>query len=174
MRLIATLLLLSIATGATAAVYKWVQPDGSIIYSDHPPQDNASPANLPPVQEIKIAPPPPSSPETTPGNREEQTNNTTSYTNLSITDPTTNSTIRDNGGQVSVKLELEPPLQKGDSIAIKLDGKELGKGKGTTINLSNVARGDHSLQAVVINAQGDTVISSSTVTFHLLRASALR
>jgi len=173
MRLIATLLLLSITTGATAAVYKWVQPDGSIIYSDHPPQDNASPANLPPVQEIKIAPPPPSSPETTPDERAEKPR-TTTYTNLAITEPTANSTIRSNGGQVSVKLDLEPPLQKGDSIAVVLDGKELGTGKGTTINLSNVARGDHSLRAVVRNAQGDTVIRSSTITFHLLRASARR
>ncbi len=173
MRLIVTLLLLSIAASATAAVYKWVQPDGSIIYSDHPPQDDASPANLPPVQEIKIAPPPPAPPEPETDNQTKQTE-ATGYTKLAITEPADDSTLRVNNGQVSVKLALDPPLHEGDSFSIMMDGKELGQGKSPALSLTNVDRGAHTLQAAVKDAQGKTVISSSTITFHLQRTSVLQ
>ena len=172
MRLIATLILLSITASASAAVYKWVKPDGSIIYSDRPPTDNTAPADLPPVQEIRIVPPP-SSPEPTQNTQPDQAQ-TSEYTTLEITEPANDSTIRENAGQVSVKLALEPPLQDGDVTSITLDGREIGQGKGTALSLTNVERGTHTLQAAVKSAQGRTLITSSTVTFHLQRTSVLQ
>ena len=175
MRLIIICIALSIATSAAAAVYKWVNPDGSIIYSDRPPVENAVPADLPELQEIKIPPPPSPSPEPTPGEQADQSQ-TTTYTKLEITEPADNGTIRDNAGQVNVKLALEPPLQdgQGDIISILLDGKELGQGKSTALSLSNVDRGAHTLQAMVKNADGSTLITSSSVTFNLIRTSVLQ
>jgi Domain of unknown function (DUF4124) len=171
MRFILTLLLLGVAASATAAVYKWVQPDGAIIYSDRPPTKNAAPADLPNVQEITIAPTPPSSDESTPISS--QDDQAVKYTNLEITEPANDSTIRDNAGNISIKLAIEPTLQEGDSIAILLDGKVIGQGHGTSISLSNVDRGTHTLTAIVKDAQNKTLISASSVTFHLMRTSVL-
>ena len=171
MRLILTLLLLSIAAGATAAVYKWKKPDGSIIYSDQPPAEGATPTELPQVQEIKIATPPPSSEE--PEEKAAPREQTVSYTKLEITEPENDSNIRDNAGNVSVNLEVEPRLLEGDIASITLDGKEIGQGRGTSIALSNVDRGTHTLQATVKNAQGAVLITSRPVIFHLQRTSIL-
>ena len=174
MRLIVIWITLTIATSAAAAVYKWVKPDGSVIYSDRPPVENATPADLPELQEIKIPPPPPTSPEPSPSEEADQSQ-TTTYTKLEITEPADNSTIRDNAGQVNIKLALEPALQdaQGDAIAILLDGKEIGQGKTTALSVSNVDRGAHTLQALVKNADGSTLIESSSVTFNLIRTSVL-
>lgn len=171
MRLIVALLMLSLAAGVPAAVYKWVQPDGTVIYSDHPPQDDVMPTDLPPVQQIKIVAPPPSAAEPTPASRESNDAEAKGYTQLTIIEPANDSAVRANGGQVSVKLDLQPPLHEGDSMAIMLDGKEIGQGKSTLLNLTNVDRGSHTLQAAVKNAEGGTVISSSPITFHVLRTS---
>src|SRR3569832_1281423 len=46
------LLAFSITTPALAAVYKTVRPDGSVVYSDQPPRDEAAPHPLPPLQII--------------------------------------------------------------------------------------------------------------------------
>lgn len=175
MRLITTVLLLSIAASATAAVYKWVQPDGSVIYSDRPPVESATPAELPSLQEIKIVPPPPSSAEPVEDSQANEPQ-TTEYTSLSISEPADDSTIVENSGRVTVQLAIDPPLQgaQGDSIAITLDGKEIGQGKGTTLNLTNVDRGKHTLQAAVKNAQGNVLITSSSITFNLRRSSVLQ
>jgi len=175
MRFIVTLLLLCIAASATAAVYKFTKPDGTVIYSDRPPVENAAPTELPELQEIKITPPPTSSPE---DNTDEQANQeqTASYTKLEITEPANDSAIVENSGQINIKLALEPPLQdqQGDIISILLDGKQIGQGKSTALTLSNVDRGKHTLRAVVKSAQGSTLITSPAVTFNLHRASALQ
>jgi hypothetical protein len=173
MRLIATLLLLSIAASSTAAIYKWKMPDGSIIYSDQPPTKDATPADLPAVQEIKIVPPPSSSPEESTPRRSSEAK-TVEYTKLEITSPANDSTIRDNAGNVSVNLDIEPALQEGDTVSVMLDGKEIGKGKGTSIALSNVDRGTHTLQAVVKSASNSTRISSPSIIFHLQRITVLQ
>lgn len=175
MRLIAIFFLLSITASATAAVYKWVQPDGSIIYSDRQPAGNTSPTDLPPVQEIKMPPPPPSPPGSNPSDQADQTQ-TTAYTKLEITEPTDDSTIAGNAGQISIKLALEPPLdaEQGDMVSIFLDGNEIGQGKSTALTLTNVDRGTHSLQAVVKNAKGSALITSSSITVHLQRVSSLQ
>ena len=174
MRLILAVLALSVTASATAAVYKWVQPDGSVIYSDRAPDENAAPTELPALQEIKMPPPPPPSTDTTADNNQSQQTRSEEYTKLTIAEPADNSTFRNNAGQVRVKLELEPALQAGDMVAIILDGKEIGQGKSTAVSLSNIDRGSHTLQAVVKNAQGSTLISASPITFTLQRTSLLQ
>jgi len=174
MRLILAVLALSVTASAAAAVYKWVQPDGSVMYSDRAPVENAAPTDLPAIQEIKMPPPPPPSTDTTADNNQSQQTQNVEYTKMTIAEPADNSTFRSNGGQVNVKLELEPALQEGDSVAIILDGKEIGQGKSTTLSLSNIDRGSHTLQAVVKNAQGSTMISATPITFTLQRTSLLQ
>lgn len=176
MRFIVTLLLLSIAASATAAVYKLVKPDGSVIYSDRPPIENAAPTELPELQEIKITPPPTPSSEDNADEQQANQDQSISYTKLEITEPANDSAIVENSGQINIKLTLEPPLQEqqGDIISILLDGKQIGQGKSTALTLSNVDRGKHTLRAVVKSAQGSALITSPAVTFNLRRASALQ
>ncbi len=174
MRLILAVLALSVTASAAAAVYKWVQPDGTVVYSDRAPAENTAPTDLPAIQEIKMPPPPPPSTDTTPDSNQPQQTRGEEYTKLTIAEPADNSTFRNNAGQVNVKLELEPALQEGDSVAIILDGKDIGQGKSTNVALNNVDRGSHSLQAIVKNAQGSTLISSTPITFTLQRTSLIQ
>jgi len=178
MRLPIAFILLLATAHATAAVYKWTKPDGSVSYSDRPPTDNASPADLPPVQEITIVPPA-SGGESAAGGGDgsaQQAANTSTetYTHLAITSPEDQAVVRDNAGNVAVSTDLEPPLQPGDKLAILLDGQQVGQAAGTSLNLSNVDRGTHTLQVAVQDADGHTLIESSTVTFTLKRTSLLQ
>ncbi|MEJ2575037.1 MAG: DUF4124 domain-containing protein [Gammaproteobacteria bacterium] len=170
MRFVVIFLVLTAAANTSAAVYKWVKPDGSVVYSDRAPVENAAPTELPALQEIKMPPPPPSpTPSTTPAAQTEGED----YTSLAITEPADNSAFRNNAGQINVKLALDPALQQGDAIVILLDGKEIGRGRSTALSLSNVDRGTHSLQASVKDADGTTLISSNPITFTLQRTSVL-
>jgi len=172
MRSIVAFLALTVAVSASAAVYKWVQPDGSVVYSDRAPVENTAPTELPELQEIKMPPPPPPSPDS-PASAPPQQSQRTAYTKLQISAPADQSAFRNNAGQVTVKLDLEPALQEGDAIAVVLDGKEVGQGKSTALSLSNVDRGTHTLGAVVKDAQGGTLISATPITFTLQRTSVL-
>ena len=175
MRFIFAMLALSVAMNASAAVYKWTQPDGTVMYSDQPPTKNSAPVKLPSLQEIKMPPPPPSPPSSnnTATNQSGQSQAHT-YNKINITQPADNSAFRNNAGVVTVKLDLEPVLQAGDVVDVILDGKEIGQGTSSTLSISNVDRGTHKLQAVVKDDQGNTLISSDTITFTLLRTSILQ
>lgn len=169
-----TLVLLLIAANATAAVYKWTKPDGSVIYSDQPPTENATPADLPQVQEITIVPPPSSSGEDEEAPSKTERVRKVEYTKLAITAPEDQAVLRENSGDVAVSIQLDPALQQGDKVAVILDGKEIGQGAGTAMTLSNIDRGTHTLQAAVKDSDGNTLIQSPTITFTVQRTSLLQ
>ena len=92
------------------------------------------------------------------------------YTSLTIISPAANSTLRNNAGNITVKLKLTPELRKDTKHRIEylLNGKVKQSG-GLTVTLTNVNRGTQLLQARVVDAKGKTLIKSETVSFNLMR-----
>jgi len=171
MKLLALLLAFSITTPALAAVYKTVRPDGSVVYSDQPPRDEAAPHPLPPLQMI---PSENLAPATPPQDR--GINNAPPaelYRSLTIAQPEADGTVRDPAGHVVVQVALDPPLitKQGDYIIISLDGKPVAQGSGTTYTLDDVERGTHTVEASVSSGPGQILIRSPAVTFHIHRTS---
>jgi hypothetical protein len=92
---------------------------------------------------------------------------------VAISTPASGETVHDNQGNVRVTLAIQagavPPV-----IRPLLDGKPHGADQRTsTFILENVDRGEHVLQVQLIDANGDVIAKSQSVTFYLWRASAL-
>src|SRR3569832_2710211 len=106
MKLLALLLAFSITTPALAAVYKTVRPDGSVVYSDQPPRDEAAPHPLPPLQMIPsehLAPAPPP--------QDRGINNAPPaelYRSLKIAKTEADDTERNTAGQVEEQVTHDP------------------------------------------------------------------
>ncbi len=171
-RIIAVIALLSLPWFAvTAAVYKHVLPDGSVVYSDRPAAEDAAEIKLPSVNLLPATPvPPPSEP---PPVAEEKADH---YGKIQITQPKPDEAIRENTGRVRVSVMLSAPLliDEGHRLTFALDGRLVGQPQtegGYT--LENVDRGTHTVEAMVVDAQGRTLARSDAVTFHLHRFSAL-
>src|SRR3569833_4424043 len=109
MKMFALLLAFVIATPALAAVFKTVRPDGSVVYSDQPPRDEAQPHTLPPLQTIPAENLAPAAP---PPNRSSSNNGPVAeiYQSLAIVQPEQDATLRDNPGNITVQVALAPPL----------------------------------------------------------------
>ncbi len=152
---------------AGAAIYRSVDKDGNVVFSDQP-QPGAKQLKLPPIPTFK-APVPDQSVD---GAKKAPAK--AAYAHFSIAQPADNATIRSNTGTVQVHLSLKPNLHPGDHIALKVDGQPQGGDITTTqVTFQNLNRGTHTVQAQVVNAQGDVVISTAVVTFYLHRASRL-
>src|SRR3569832_1125564 len=154
MKLLALLLAFSITTPALAAVYKTVRPDGSVVYSDQPPRDEAAPHPLPPLQMI---PSENLAPATPPQDRGINTAPPAElYHSLTIAQPVADGTVRDPAGHVVVQVALEPPhiTKQGDYIIISLDGKPDTQDNGTTYTLAADERGTHTVAASVSSGPG--------------------
>ncbi len=168
---------------AVGAVYKSIGPDGNVTYSDQP-QANAEKIELPP------GPPPPAPVETlplpsdvvpptvvqVPPDAEPEVPPFTGYSTFTIITPENDETLRENNGSVAINLAIEPALyaEAGHKIALLLDGKPVLEGlTATQIQLGNVDRGTHTLQAQVSNAEGTVIASTSIITVHLKRISTV-
>jgi hypothetical protein len=162
MRLFISLFLVLFAGCLLAeTVYKTVDEDGNIIFTDKPSEE-AEEIEIQKLETIEN----PNPPRYTPPKQAEE--KLPQYKSLTVTSPENGAGIRSNNGNVTISLSLEPALSRGHKIIILMDGKEVGS--GTSVSLQNVDRGTHSINAKVVDANGETLISTSS-TFSLLRVS---
>jgi hypothetical protein len=104
-----------------------------------------------------------------------QSGTTSSYDSIAVVKPADNSTVFNNAGDVAVTVAVSPALRTdaGDRIALILDGRRISVRRVTHFKLSGITRGEHTLEAQVLDSGGNALISSNTVNFHLWQASRL-
>jgi hypothetical protein len=98
-----------------------------------------------------------------------------SYDSVAVVKPAGDATVFDNAGNVAVTVAVSPALRTdaGDRIALILDGRRISVRRATHFKLSGITRGEHTLEAQVVDSGGNALISSNSVKFHLWQASRL-
>ena len=153
-------------------VYKWTNEEGVVIYSDTY-QDGAERVRVP-GGKSSSSPASSEMADQSQGGGEGSATGEAGYTSLEIVQPENDATIRNNEGTIAVGLVVAPALAEGHSIKIVVDGAELeGEMRGTQFSLNNLNRGTHSLVTRIVDADGNVLISSNSINFHLRKASIL-
>ena len=171
MRLISILAVLVLSFCVHAEMYKWVDAEGNITYSDRPQpgaedgDEGATEVTIPPVNTADAI----DTSVLRESNKPAQEQNANA--SIKITRPQHDEAIRQNEGNMSISVSVSPQASK-QTIAIYVDGKEVSRGTATSVVLQNVDRGTHIITADLISAQGKVIKSADPVTFHLLRYSA--
>ena len=165
------LFLCLIATTATAdQIYKTVDAEGNVVFTDVPPVNRAG---QPDGQEVTVpaantyAPPVVSAPD---DDAAPPVDKAPAYSDVVIVDPANDATIRENAGEVLVQATTTPGLRAGNRLLLILDGAptEIAADDGV-FQLSNVDRGTHTVAARIVDDADETLLESEPVTFHLLR-----
>ena len=169
-RTIALLLLLlpmlALAGPDKTGIYKSVDAEGNIVYSDTPT-----------VGAEKITPPPISTIESGPAleptqaaAKDENAKPPTSYTRFSILQPANDVTIWDNQGSIPLSMELEPALDtvNGHGVWVFVDGKAVVKQSPSMVQpISGIDRGTHTVRAEIRDSTGKVLKRTITITVHL-------
>jgi len=162
------LALLPLSVASQAEVYRWVDEQGNVVFSDRP-QAGAEPVQLP---EISTYEAPaydsgvlrPETPEADGGVR---------YA-VDFLHPTREQTLRDNQGNVAARLQVEPELRRGHRIVMELDGgAQTVEVTEPEYLFTGLDRGTHELQAWVVDADGERLGEAAATQFHLHQASRL-
>lgn len=96
---------------------------------------------------------------------------TTGYSSFQLAEPEANQTVRSDTGEVKIAIFLEPALEEGHEIQLVVDGRPLeGKFTSTQLLLSDLGRGSHTLQAKIVDGEGETVASTQVLNFHVRKA----
>lgn len=163
------ILLLGLLAGAAGAtnVYRWVDENGQVHFSDRP-AEGAEVLKVPEAQTFSAPPAPvrvprPSAPDEAPPR----------YESLEIVRPAQEEVLWNIEGQLEVSLQLQPRLRQGDRIELYLDDQRVeGLRPGSLqVRLSEVYRGVHVLKAEVRDSQGTLLIASQPRTFAVQQTS---
>ena len=157
---------------AHSQMYKWVDEDGNVSYSDQPPYKGANTLTPPDLNTT----PKVDTPKEKPISLLDSPPTETTYNFFRITSPENDATIRDNQGNFSISLGIKPALntRQGHYISVFIDDKLVqDKLTSMSINFSNIDRGTHQIRAEVKNKAGKKLSSSNTTTIHLHRKSIL-
>ena len=161
----------AVPKGFAQTVYKVTDKDGNVTFTDTPPSDQEA------VVEAHTVHSPNTSAAVTPAPIDEPDAVMTepiSYETL-IVSPAEAATIPMGPGNFSVDAIVRPALSQGERVVLTLDGKPVGSPQRmTTWQLTNVYRGEHRLQVVRVNAEGDRVNASSERTVYVMRPIANR
>jgi hypothetical protein len=161
------LLLMTLAAGhAWGEIYRSVDQNGNVTFSDQP-SSGAEKVQLPPIPTYEPPPLPVIAPEP-------QKKQQVYYEDFTIAQPANDATLRDNQGIVEVHASLLPRLRTdlGHKVLFYIDDSPRSQPlDSSSIRFTNVDRGTHTLHASVVDAQGMELISTPTVTFYLHRQS---
>ena len=168
-RLMLSLMLLAAsAMPLLAQVYKHVDEDGKVTYSDQPLHEGDEPVELKSISVIPgrkqppaMAQPPEQAPEPP-----------AVKFRLDWLRPEPDQVFWNIGGQLTVELELEPGLPAGHRVEIWLDGRYVTDWAGGPVQLDEVWRGEHRLEARLLDVQGRQLTRTS-VTFYVQQKSLL-
>jgi hypothetical protein len=160
-----TLSLLSSAALATT-VYKWVDEQGVVHYSDQP-HPQAQVIDVQSVQTVRG----PAAPTVSTARAE---NGTTGARYTCELYRPENDEVFLNTSTVTAKLRVEPQLANGDRVSIAIDGKRV-EGQpttGTDFVLTDIPRGSHTVTASVSDPTGKQQLClTPTITFHVRQPS---
>jgi hypothetical protein len=148
---------------AQAEIYKSVDEDGKVIFSDQPapqaeaidiPKVNTTPA-------VKQRPAKPLNPTTA---------TTNLYKTLSISSPQDQQIIPNGLIPFDVITQISPALNDEHELALSIDGKRYNTSRGQ-FTINGINRGPHQLQVNVIDAEGKTVKQSKAIKIFVYRPS---
>ena len=169
--LLALLLALLTTTFATyAEVFRQVDKDGNVTYSDVPSKAKQKPVTVTPMTTFKA----PVSKRPISDNKSKAKPKVTKYQSLTVQEPAENSVIRANDGNISVAVESTPELDTdaGHKIIILIDGSPAKRNEADPKIVAGVSRGEHSISAQIIDDKEQVLITSTnTVKINVLRAS---
>lgn len=97
------------------------------------------------------------------------------YASFEVLSPKHDEVVRNDAGNVDVALSLSPDLVTGHKIQIVLDGTPVGESdRMLMVTVANLDRGTHAISGRILGVDGNLLMATKPVTFHLKRRSVAR
>jgi len=172
--LIAFLLMLS-ANPLLGQVYKTVDEDGNVTYTDQAPKDGSKPIKLRPISVIE-APTYQVKPKATEESAEGEEGKEMSlkylrknYKDFAIVAPQADESVWHPESFITVAWNVGYKLQPGMQATIYVDGKQQATTTEQIISVTGLERGEHTVTAVLKDAKNRSIATAEPVTFFIRR-----
>ncbi|GAB4167551.1 MAG: hypothetical protein Kow0020_00530 [Wenzhouxiangellaceae bacterium] len=153
-------------------IYKYVDENGNVVYTDQKPSEDAEPLKL---RELTVVEPVElGNPQVLAGQSASGTGSQARDTfSVQIVAPQPEESVWNTAYQLSVAVQTSRPLPEGAQIAYLVDGQQRALSRETSLVIDEVWRGEHQLEVEVRAADGRVLGRSEPVRFYMHQASAL-
>ncbi|MEM0954192.1 MAG: DUF4124 domain-containing protein [Pseudomonadota bacterium] len=159
------------AAASHAQVYRVVDENGNVTFTDKPPPD---------AEKIDVRAPNTSAPPVT--SAFPKSNSSTADPEgdaeaeggyrVTITAPSDETVIPRGAGNFTVSASVVPSPQSGEQFQLLVDGAaHLDPQPGTSWSLTNVSRGEHSIAVAVVDGSGARISTSDSIKVYVYRPS---
>ena len=169
-RTLFTLISFACSVALATTVYKWIDENGVIHYSDQP-HPNAEKLQVEGVQTYS------SSAAAVRGPISSGESNAASanpYKGCAVAQPLDQQNLP-NAHSVFIRVAADPVLRGDDRVFMTMDGQALNGGQptGMSFNVTDLDRGEHSVQAQIRNPDGQVLCQTPTITFSVSQPNLL-
>ena len=169
-----------VASGALAAqVYKVVDENGNVTYTDQPPEDGSPPMELPEISVVETEYPSELPGATTSGSEgEDPTASKTPrelrqlFSDFRIISPTPEESYWGTGNTVVVSWGTNSAYEPGMSVSVVVDGTAQNADPESNLPVT-LDRGEHQVYAVLRDGRGRRIVTTDIVTFFVHQGSRL-
>lgn len=161
-----SVLLLVVVTGfcqAQSTIYRHVDSNGKVTYSDSPLSNEDTEVELPPLNTSETDDGDQGYSDPSPEPRE-----AISY-QLDIQTPANDSTIPPGASAIIVAASLTPPARQPLTFELVFNGEALLQATSPNFTIEEPFRGSHSIRIQAFDDNGDWVAESDTITVHVIR-----
>lgn len=161
------------ATGAARAeVYKRVDKDGNVTYSDEA-MSGAETVDVKPVTTVTL----PKADQVKELDKKRDSDKTDKsanrYSKVAFDAPENDSAFHSGSGDVTFAVSSQPALRSGHLFEVSLDGQPIGQNASGQFSINNVYRGTHNASVRIVDSRGRIIQSGQSITFTIHRPSTL-
>lgn len=157
------LVLICFSFGVCADIYKTVDKDGNVVYTDSPPNDDAQAVKL---REINTLPAQETGFSETPVRAQQP--QSVSY-EIDIISPRDQVVIPPGERDLAVAVNISPGLHPDHLVTYYLDSELIEETRSASIVIQDVPRGARTLTVEVIDQQGNSLGKSAPLTVNVIR-----
>lgn len=167
------------AAAAQAEIYKVVDEDGNVTYTDQKPHPDAQPVQLRGLSIISPQQPTTQPPSRTKDEAAEEEAVTSiralrrGYRDFTLVSPEQDQTIWGNETPMTVVWNTQYALQPGMQVTVYLNGTPQPPTSSPAVNIGRLNRGSYQVYAELTDARNRSIATTQTVDFYIRQHSAL-
>ncbi|MFC1778275.1 DUF4124 domain-containing protein [Pseudomonadota bacterium] len=172
--ILATFSLAIMVSPLAAEVYKIVDKDGNVTYTDKPPADGSKPMDLPPLSVIETpvygkTPRQEAEEAAAAGGTKEVPLRTlrNNFRDFAIISPLQEESVWRPEGPISIAWSSSNQLLEGMRVQIFLDGQQQADTTAPMIPVSGLDRGEHTVTAQIKDTRNRTIATAEPITFYV-------
>lgn len=162
-------ILFIITTPALAEVYRNVDAQGNVTFSDEPSEGSEA-VKVKPVTTVTL--PKPADVREPERLRKQVEKEGSAYNSVRIVAPNDDEAFHSGSGDVAFRIASDPALKQGHRYEVTLDGQPVGQTASDTVTVRNVFRGTHDAGVHIVDGNGVQVKSGQPIRFTIHRPSA--